>query len=95
MTNHVHLIAVPPTPCALADTLRDAHSAYALNFNNPNAAPAIFGRDGFTHASSMNHILWPRCGMWSAIPSGQVLHDKRKITGGRVRVRIAIFVATI
>ena len=33
MTNHVHLIAIPLTPDALAETLRDAHSAYALQFN--------------------------------------------------------------
>ena len=33
MTNHVHLVAVPEREASLGETLRDAHTVYAMHFN--------------------------------------------------------------
>lgn len=36
MTNHVHFVAVPSSPQALARTFHDAHGIYSMRFNRDN-----------------------------------------------------------
>jgi putative transposase len=52
MSNHVHLIAVPRAPDALAQTLKHTHGRYASYGTPASRPPATFGRDDSIPAHS-------------------------------------------
>jgi len=61
MSNHVHLIAIPHTPQALSQSLKQAHGRYAAYWN----AQQSYGRGDSIPVLWMSRICGQGCAMWS------------------------------
>ena len=58
MTNHLHLVAVPSTPLALSQALRDTHSAYAAHVNRQQGASGHLWQGRFYSCVLDDAHLW-------------------------------------